>query len=661
MNKEFQSSLKLLPVRTAPFFAAGIILGSYGGIAAVIITAVAALLATFLFFKYRKGFASALALFVGSAVITLFISLVCQPILEAAGTSQTLQCTVTKKYSYTGSVLYYADTTINGHNTTITFFSGDTYHEGETITADVTLTESTNRTRSPAGEILLRGSIEKIHSVETPEFSIIRNMADFRRHLSSEVGKIIDEDAGALAQGLLFGDTSGFSIKLRTSAKISGVMHFTAVSGSHFAIIMSVLLELVSKKHKKLRAVIAVMTIPLAIMFFGAEPTVIRAGIMLFLCHFGPLLSRSSDTLNSLCVSVIAMTLFTPYVMLDIGFQMSVLGVFGVTVVGTPAKKLVRTFTNRLPAVVKIIIDGIVISSCAVICIAPISVGIFGGISMVGVFATVVLTPIFTAALALGVMFALTGIQPLLIPLGLTIKAAYHVIMLFGCSSRLWLPLNFNGAGLLALICAFALTLAVVAPKKFIHGGLTAVGISCVISVILSIIITGNQRKIVFPSDGNSGAAVICINRTAAVIISGNGTGLENALADCLLENGIYEVQTIAAPDITPTGAEVLGRINEIFPISEIVSAESSVSKYCAGSKIIPQSISEIAVDGITIATAKAGDIKCTADIVLYNGYKKSDPQYGAKQLALYVSSRQNKLPDGAVNIYDEEIIINLN
>ncbi len=660
MNNELEGSLKLLPVRIAPFFAAGMIFCAGGGISAYIVTGVAAILTVISFFSYRKALVSAIALFGGAAIVTLFISFVCEPVLDAVGSTQRLQCAVTKKNSYTGYALYYADTTINGRKTVITFFAEDTYSEGDVITADITLTENKYYNKSPAREILLRGTVEEIYDKHTPDFRVLRTVADIRKYLSSEISKIADENATALAKGLLFGDTSEFSVELQTAAKISGVMHFTAVSGSHFAIIMSVLLELVDKKYKKLRATIAVVTIPLAVLFFGAEPTVVRSGIMLFLCYAGPLLSRNSNTLNSLCVSVIVMTAFTPYVMLDVGFQMSVLGVFGVAVVGTSAKKLIWTFIARFYKPIKVLVEGIVISTCAVVCIAPISVGIFGGISLVGVFATIVLTPIFTAALTFGMLFAVTGIHPLLIPLGLTMKAAYYVIMFFGGSSRLWLPLNFEWAGILVLICAFALILAVVKPKSFIHSGLMIFGSVGVVSIILSIVIVGEQRKILFPSDGNSGAAVVCINRTAAIMISGNGAGLESSLADCLLENGIYEIQTIAAPDITPLGVESLGKLSRIFPVSEVISSESTVSKYCEESTVISQRVSEVTVDGLVIASAKAGDTLCNADIVLYNGYKKTQPQYGAKRLALYVSSRQNILPDGAANIYDEEIIINL-
>ncbi len=659
MNREILGQLKLLPVRTAPFFAAGIILCAEGGLSALIMLLASAILAGIVLLIYRKAFASALALFFGMAAVMSFSTFVCAPILEASGTTQLLECRIASRSDYNGYSRYSADANINGHITRITFFSDDRYSEGDILTAEMELYESTYND-SPVRQELLSGSIESVASIYRPDFSISRAMADFRRRLSSEVAVIADEEVGALAQGLLFGDTSGFPLKLRTASKISGVMHFTAVSGSHFVIIMSVLLQLINSRFKKTRAVASAVCIPLAVLFFGAEPTVIRSGIMLFLCNCGPLLARRSDTLNSLCVSVLLMTAFTPYVMLDVGFQLSVAGVFGVSVLGNHLSRMIRTITKKLPSAVRLLIGYAVISACAVVCTAPISVGIFGGISLSGVFATLALTPVFTAALALGVMFAVTGFSGFLLPLGYVLRAAYYVILFFGSEKWLWLPLDFAGADILALACAFSLVMAVAAPKLFLELGTRAFAVLSAAAVIVSLMLTGTQRKIVFTSDGTSGAAAICMERKAVVLISGSASDFETALADILIKNGIVSLDVIAAPELSAAGARSLGELCGVYPAEEVITPESAAEEYIPEDVLTLRMVQEISADGLTIACARAGDTKVTSDIVLYSGYKMSEPQYGAAKLAVYVSSRQNILPEGAVNISETELTIDL-
>ncbi|MBQ9947073.1 MAG: ComEC/Rec2 family competence protein [Oscillospiraceae bacterium] len=659
MNKEIRSQLKLLPVRTAPFFAAGIILCADGGIPALIMLLASAVLAGAVFLLCRKAFASALALFFGMAAVMSFSAFVCVPILEADGTTQRLECRIVSRSDYNGYSRYSADANINGHITRITFFADDRYSEGDILTAEMELYESTYND-SPVRQELLNGNIESEISLYRPDISISRAMADFRRELSTEVAVIADEEVGTLAQGLLFGDTSDFPLKLRTASKISGVMHFTAVSGSHFVIIMSVLLQMINSRFKKTRAVASAICIPLAVLFFGAEPTVIRSGIMLFLCNCGPLLARRSDTLNSLCVSVLLMTVFTPYVVLDIGFQLSVAGVFGVSIVGAHLVPMERTLTKKLPSAVRMIIDGAVTSACAVVCTAPISVGIFGGISLSGVFATLALTPVFTAALALGVMFAVTGLSGLLLPLGYVLRAAYYIILFFGSEKWLWLPLDYTGADILALVCAFSLVMVAVAPRIFLDLCGRMFTVLSAAAVIVSLMITGTQRKIVFTSDGTSGAAVICMQREAVVLISGNASGIETTLTDTLAENGILTLKIVAAPDLNAAGARSLGELYGIYQVSEVITPELSAEEYIPEDILNLRTVQEISADGLTIACAKAGDTKTTADIVLYSGYKLSEPQCGAEKLAVYVSSRQKELPEGAVNISDRELTINL-
>lgn len=645
--------MKLLPVRTAPFFAAGIILCSDGGIMAVIMVAAAAVLAAVAFCMYRKAFPSAAALCAGMAAVTMFISFVCQPILSYSGTEQELSVIVSSKYDYGGYAMYYADTTLGGHGTSVSFYYGNDLLEGDVLTGRFSLSDRVRSTT--AQRICMSAAIEELHSIQRPEHSIIRTMAEFRRNLAAKVAEISDGDTAALTQGLLFGDTSGFSAKLRHAAKASGVMHFTAVSGSHFVIIMSVILAMAGG-HRRFRAVLSAFCIPLAVLFFGADPTVLRAGIMLFICNLGPLIARSTDTLNSLCVSVLIMTVFTPYVMLDIGFQMSVMGVFGVSVAGPQCCRMVRSLIPKAPKAVKLILDSFLSSVCAVICIAPISVGAFGGISLVGAFATVVLTPVFTAALALGVMFAFTGLPFMLLPLGLMIKAAYHVILFFGSDSRLWLVLDFDGAGLIALLCMLSLTLAVTAPDSFLHGGMCVFGAGSAAAVALSLIITGYQHRVIFVSDGSSGAAVVCDRHEATVFLAGEGAELESRLADCLLSSGIYRLHSVIAPDLTPQGAQSILLLHDIYPLGELVTTQECSDRL----SVTDKDVRMIDVCGFTISCAKSGDTDASADAVMYTGYKLSCPSYGDVRYPLYVSSRQNLLPENGINIFDEKLIIEL-
>lgn len=654
------SIFKLYPVRIAPFFALGILICANSGTMAAVIMIIAALLCVVTAVSFRKLLASALALLLGMISISCYNSLVKEPVLAASGTDQTLACTITEVRSYNGYSLYVCDTEINGAGTVISFFDDDTFICGDIITADISL-ERLPRAYE-ANRQYLSGSLKRVHSIEKADFSLSRVLSDYRSKLCSDITDHIHGEGAQLVKGLVFGDTSGFSPELRQAAKISGVMHFTAVSGMHFVIIMTVLLELSGTKRPKLRAITAISYIPLAVLFFGAEPTVLRAGIMLVLHYCGGLFNRKSESLNSLCVAVLIMTAFSPYVMLDTGFQMSVLGVLGVSVIGSRCNHLLRQYTARVPLIIRKLIEAIVTSACAVICIAPISIACFGGVSLMGVFATVLLTPVFTLIIVFAVFFAATGIEAALIPLNLLINFTLHLITALGSSSAFWLATDFQLAPVLAAICAVALAAAVILPKKLLSKGMAISVAAAAVSLVMCAISAQTRNRADFVSDGTSGAAVICQQSAATILISGSGAELSDSLCDCLLRNGITRIKLIAASELQPAGARTIAALSRIYP-TELISTTEHAAEYILQSSpesvVTTQLVREIDIKGLTFASAKAGDTECKADVVLYSGYKRTAPQYGAR-LPLYVSSRQNILPDGGINIYDTEFQISL-
>ncbi len=660
MSNKLKQIFKLLPVRTAPFFALGIVLCSMGGTLSVIFILAAVLLSAAAFRFRRELFASALALLLGMTAVSAHILFVCRPLETYAGTSQRLTLYVTECYNGSGYSYCRCSTFVGGRLTELTFYSDTDCSAGDIIDAQVGLTALTYR-RSESRPQILKGNIDKIFSHERPAFSLRRSIAEFRTELQQEITGYISGDAGALAQGLLFGDTDDFSSELYHAAKISGVVHFTAVSGSHFVIIMAVLLELAGR-HKRLRSVLALICVPLAVLFFGTDPSVIRAGIMVFLCNCGPLFSRKAETINSLCAAVLIMTMFTPYIMLDIGFQMSVLGVFGVSVVGPRIARMLRRYTHKLPELLRGAVDALTISACAVICIAPVSVAAFGGASLTGVFATLVLTPVFTAALTLAVIFAVTGLTPLLVPISLLMHAAYHIIMFFGCDSRLWLTLDFSGAWIFALISAASITVAAVFFDEKHDIAVSVFAVSIAAAVGLSFISSSARRKIEFVSDGTSGAALICIKSEATIILCGSGADSDVLLADRLLRNGSYSIRYINAQQLSENGAAALISLEKMYHTEHIDAASDvlpTLSEHLHETQLSACDAGTIAIDGITIATAKSGDIEVCADIVMYYSYKMSEPAHNAT-LPLYVSSRQDILPENGINIYDEPYEIKL-
>lgn len=650
---------KLYPVRTVPFFALGILFCAGGGASAFVVIIISALLCIAVGAAQKKLLPSAVALLVGMLSISGYNTFVRQPLLDAAGTTQTLECRVTQAVDYNGYWLYNCSTVISGRSCSISFFEGEEFAVGDVITADIKL--DVLKRAYEAQRSYLSASLKEIHSVYRPDFDFQRGLYDYRTRLCEDIKFGVSDGGGQLVGGLMFGDTSQFSTELTIAAKLCGIMHFTSVSGSHFVIIMTVLLELLGKKRPRIRAVLAMVYIPLAVLFFGAEPTVMRAGIMLMLNYCGALFARRTQSLNSLCAAVFIMTAFSPNVMLDSGFQMSVLGVFGVSVLGGKCCSLLNAYTIKIPAVLRIFVDSVIISSCAAICIAPVSVYCFGGISLIGAVVTVMLTPIFTAVLGLGVVFAATELDILLVPIDFLLNCTYNFILGIGKNPVWWLAFEHDSAVPLAIIAVVGLSAAVMLPRTQLGKGLLVAAAATALSLMLCINNSLTRSKIDFVSNGKSGAAVVCSGGIATVVICGSGSNFADELSDCLMRNGIVKIDAVIAPALDYQGAASISCLSSLYSIGKLYTErdEDMLITRCGCDNIKICDCTMVDIDGISIACLKSGSNKCTADIVMYSGYSKSAPSVDAG-IALYVSSRMEQLPQGSINIYDTEFEISL-
>lgn len=652
---------KLYPVRTVPFFALGILFCAGGGTSAFVMVIIAALLCIVVSAAQKKLFASAVALLVGMLSISGYNTFVRQPLLDAAGTTQTLECRVTEAVDYKAYWLYSCSTVISGRSCSISFFGGEAFAVGDIITADIQLDELDRAYE--AQRKYLSASIKEIHSVYHPDFDFQRGLYDYRSKLCEDIQFGVAHGGGQLVGGLIFGDTSQFSTELTIAAKLCGIMHFTSVSGSHFVIIMTVLLELMGKKRPRTRALLAIAYIPLAVLFFGAEPTVMRAGIMLMLNYCGDLFSRKTQSLNSLCVAIFLMTVFSPNVMLDSGFQMSVLGVFGVSVLGGRCSSLLNAYTIKLPTVLRILVDAVITSSCAVICIAPVSIYCFGGISLIGAVVTVMLTPIFTVVLGLGVVFAATELDILLVPMDFLLNCTYNFIVGIGKNPAWWLAFEHDSAVPLAIVAVVGLSVAVILPKTQLNKGLLTAAAATALSLALCISSSLTRSKIDFVSNGKSGAAVVCSGGTASLVICGSGSNFADELSDCLMRNGIVKIDRIIVPELDYQGAVSVSNLGNLYPIGGVYTEQTLdiITDRCDCDNINICDCAVVDIDGISIACTHSDNDKCAADIVMYSGYRKSAPCADVG-IALYVSSRitDGKLPEGGINIYDTEFEISL-
>jgi competence protein ComEC len=148
---------------------------------------------------------------------------------------------------------------------------------------------------------------------------------------------ITDTTAAAVAATLILGYKADLSNDVLQAYSKTGTIHILSVSGGHVAIIYLLLgwaLGFLNgyKQGRLLKAILIITLIWGYALLTGFSPAVCRAALMISLIIAGKTYSRYINTLNILAVSAFALLLYDPFLLTDVGFQLSYLAVAGLIV-----------------------------------------------------------------------------------------------------------------------------------------------------------------------------------------------------------------------------------------------------------------------------------------------------------------------------------------
>lgn len=266
---------------------------------------------------------------------------------------------------------------------------------------------------------------------------------------------------GDVLYALLTGDRSAMSSEKEVYFKSSGIIHLLAVSGLHVGFIVAILGFVLKrfKFHPLIEG--GIMLIPLVLYAFICRfsPSIIRAIVMIVCTYLTRAVFGRYDLLTSLSFATIVILLISPFNLFDLGFQLSLLSVYGIATLYPPINRWLSK--RKLPVFVKRIVNSLAISlSCSVATFFTLQLN-YGYAPVLGILLNVVVIPLVTVVFVLGVIGMLPWVFHYIL------FAADWILEVVVIMAKWVAGLSFSTA----FVPAIAITTVVVVLWLFVLGG----------------------------------------------------------------------------------------------------------------------------------------------------------------------------------------------
>jgi len=141
----------------------------------------------------------------------------------------------------------------------------------------------------------------------------------------------------SIVQALILGMKDNLENEVIQAYSGVGAMHVLAVSGLHVGLVYKILLFFFSwlnRRNWKVGTYTQIALLVLAIWFYafitGLSPSVMRAATMFSFIILGKATNRNSNIYNTLSISAFSLLCINPFMIMEVGFQLSYLAVIGI-------------------------------------------------------------------------------------------------------------------------------------------------------------------------------------------------------------------------------------------------------------------------------------------------------------------------------------------
>ncbi|MEG6585804.1 DNA internalization-related competence protein ComEC/Rec2 [Dendrosporobacter sp. 1207_IL3150] len=216
--------------------------------------------------------------------------------------------------------------------------------------------------------------------------------------------QVMPHEDAAILFGILFGGYKDISQEVISAFSTTGIVHILSVSGTHIALVASVILWLCNriKLNGKFAALIVFLAILIYAALAGFTPPVVRSAVMGILALGAVALGREKDSYQALALVSLVMILFKPELIFDISFQLS----FGAT------GGLIYLFPkiySRMSSLPQWLAGPFALTAAAQLGVIPFIAWYFNALSLSAFIANLTIVPIIELIVILGLAGLLAG------------------------------------------------------------------------------------------------------------------------------------------------------------------------------------------------------------------------------------------------------------
>ena len=299
-----------------------------------------------------------------------------------------------------------------------------------------------------------RGILIKI----SPKSDFIR---DIRDSFAGGVRKFIPSPEVDLGLGYLLGQKNSLPEEISKALTITALTHIVVASGYNLTVIVVAVQRIFNKISRKIALFVAILLVLGFVFVVGFTPSMIRAGIVavfgLILWYFG----RKTHAYFLLTFVAAITLIFEPSNLLNLGWQLSFTSFFGVLILSPLLQKIFFEKPEKLNSALKLFFE----TFSAQITTLPLIIFTFGAVSVISIFANMLVLPFVPGAM---LATFLTGIFAIFSPIAhffgflaeLILKYSIFIIGEFSKIKGAQLEISFSFSEM--LICYFCLILVVI-------------------------------------------------------------------------------------------------------------------------------------------------------------------------------------------------------